>query len=279
MLRAGVLTGVLTGVACGVDNDSRQRKLVVVVGQSNALGQQRTNNLTVPPLDIGNPYPNVRNWQKTAQAFANPPTWTINVSGAPLAAQTGTVANNTGQTTNLMGPSLTLGRYLDGFLPGGIDVAVFGVSATNIAVHWLPTGTYPASQPNLHTQSITYINDILLATGDQLGAIVWVQGETDAQNATHAGAYQTNLQAVFNAYRAAFPGVPIIFNRLSSSCIAANTAAVRTAQAAVQAATSNCTMVDVDTLTLTDGYHFSADAYADLGRSLGAAVRAAGVTP
>lgn len=275
MIRMGILVGVLSGIACGINAGTEPRKLIVLLGQSNAIGQQRTNNLTVPPLDIGNAYPNVRYWQKSAQVGNNPPTWSVNVAGASLASHTGTVANNSGSTTNLMGPALTLGRYLDGFAPNQIDLAVFGVSGTSIGVHWLVNGTYPASQPNLFTQAVTYINDVLAASGDDLGAIIWVQGESDAQNATYAGQYQTNLQAVFNGLRAAFPNVPLIFNRLSSSCAAANTAAVRTAQNAVQAATSLCTIVDVDALTLTDGYHFNADGYAVLGNTFGAATRTA----
>lgn len=264
-----------------------KRKIVAIVGQSNAVGQGDSTLIT-NDAGLTSPLSSVRHYQITSQgpAPSDPITWSTGSPGSPvvgsLAPYTSSVANIAGATTTCMGPELALGHYLDEVLSNQTDLVTFAVSGTSIASHWLPTSGYPTSGSggvNLFHQMIAALQDAEARLSGQIVTIIWIQGESDAQNATDAGNYQTNLQATFNAIRTYY-SVPIIFNQLSSGCAAANTNTVRTAQAAVQAATSNCYMFSVDDLILqTDNYHFNTNSYNVLGFRLGAQVLSAlGIT-
>jgi len=165
-----------------------------------------------------------------------------------------------------------MGRHLDYYAANRVDICNVAVSGSTLATNWLPSVNWPSGGTNLFNQMVTIVNAAAASFGSSIAAFVWIQGEGDAADSTMASNYQTNLTALFNAVRAQWPGVPIVFNQLSNSNSGAFKATVRTAQSNVAGAFSSCTMIGVDDLTLTDGQHFNADSYAALGDRLGSAL-------
>lgn len=262
----------------------RQRRIIAFLGQSNEVGQG-DSSIIGNATGLTTPLSTVNRYQITSQGPvpSDPITWSTGSPGSPvigsLQPYTSSVANIAGATTTCMGAELSMGHYLDEVV-SEFDIVSFGVSGTSIAAHWHPSAGYPSTGPNLFHLAMTALADAEVQLGGTIVAIVWCQGETDAQNATNAGNYATNLQAVFNAFRTYYPKAPIIFNQLSTGCAAANTSTVRTAQATVQGATTNCTMFSVDDLNLlVDGYHFNTNSYVVFGYRIACQVLAAlGIT-
>jgi len=96
--------------------------------------------------------------------------------------------------------------------------------------------------------------------------LIWIQGESDAANATDAAAYQTNLEATFSAFRTAWgAGLKIIIVKLYDFPSVGDYASdVQTAQEAIATAQGNTYLVDpvtegIDSMTdLLDTIHYNA---------------------
>lgn len=250
------------------------RYMFALWGQSNAFGQQGTANIkNAQRVNVGNVYANVNLRQKSSQpAAADPIVWTTDSFGS-LSSYTSSQDNNSshGIDGTGLGPAQSLGRHFDYYQRNKCDVACVGVSGSTLATHWLPSGSFPSGGTNLYQQAIAVTNSAMASFGSQIAGFFWVQGETDATDATMAANYQTNLTALFNAVRAAYGPIPIVFAQLSSSMGAAHAADVRAAQAAVAAAFSNCTMVVTDDVPLgPDNIHYTADGYVALGDRMAA---------
>lgn len=261
------------------DNESTAityRQLVAIMGQSNAVGQQWMTNVTnIYRTGFGAAFGDVSLKQKMSQTLADPLVWSTGPTTGDLEQYSSTENNNSGHDTLLMGTELTLGRHLDFYSPtSNFDIVKFAVSGTDCGTHWKPTGTFPTSPGdanNLFTQGMAFLHEAELELNGNVVAIVWIQGESDALDATLAAAYEVNLTAVFAAMNAAYPNAKILFPMLLTACTATHKATVRTAQAAVDAALSYATTVDYDNtgLNLTDGIHYGADSYMQLGDNLG----------
>jgi hypothetical protein len=251
------------------------RFMFPIWGQSNAFGQQGTANLlNAQRINIGNVYANVNFRQKSSQPpAADPILWTTDSFGS-LSSYTSTQDNNSshGIDGTGLGPAQSLGRHLDYFERNKCDITCVGVSGSTLAVDWLPTGTFPAGT-NLYDQALAVTNAAMASFGSQIAGFFWVQGETDATDAGQAAAYEANLTALFNAVRAAYGPIPIVFAQLQSGVAAAHVATIRTAQANVAAAFSNCTLVLTDDIGLGgDNIHYTADGYAALGDRMASAM-------
>lgn len=280
--RVRAVVGALVGISCGAGADeigsgaTFENNIVAVVGQSNALGQQWSSNITNSlRTGIGNAQADILETHKWAQNRSSPAVWTSEqTTAAPMAAYTSSVNNNSGQSTNLIGFQQTLAYHLNFF---GYEhrQTGFAMSGTNLETDWL--GTYQDPDPNLLEQSITYLQEQEIVHNGRIKVIAWAQGESDAQVEAYANAYEDNLTTVFEAYHEAFPNAIIVFYKLHTGCNATYTSTVRTAQVAVAAALSDYVhMIDVDYMVeafyLPDGYHFSADAYVALGHLYGNAI-------
>ena len=267
----GVLHNPRHGVIRGVKHfthplSSVAMPIIAILGQSNAVGQGDAAlvsnytglNATYAPVTIK---------QKMAQgpAVADPIVWTTGPSVQTLRPYTTSTANIAGATTTAMGIEIEMGKYLHETLTNGLGIVQFAVSGTSIAAHWHPSAGYPASGDNLFTQAMDFCQAAQTDLTGQIACIVWIQGESDAQSAPNAAAYEANLTATFNAMRVRFPGVPIVAMKLSPYCTATETATVRAAQVAVQAALPNIRLFNCDDLELVDGYHFASNSIAVMG--------------
>jgi hypothetical protein len=260
------------------------RKLIIVAGQSNAAfpAWADASAHTAPGIiepqrsGVGNSFANVNQRAKASWTTADPPVWHID-STAALAGVSSSAGNPAGKTSNMLGFQQAMLRHLDYYRSNAWDVVTVAITATSLAVHWLPTGTFPTvgGQPNLFTQMLTVADAAAVSFSSTPAVFVWCQGESDGADATQAAAYETNLTALFAAVRAHWPGIAIVFNKLSSqNTNATQSATIRTAQVNVAAATSNCTLVTIDDagIMMADHAHFVSDACNALGDRFGNAI-------
>lgn len=276
------MTGILgLGGLRGILGSLLVRQLILFAGQSNVNGPAWADatGKVLPGLTeqqrsgIGGSFAPVKMRHKVSWTTADPPVWHCDSTG-PLAGYTSSVGNPTGHTTNLLGVQQSCMRHLDYYRGNSWDVCTMGITATSLAVHWNPAGTYPTAQTNLFGQFLALGDAAAAAFGSTPAGFVWIQSESDGADATQAAAYAVNLAALFAAVRAHWPGIVIVMTSLSTANTNATFGAtIRAAQIAVQAATQNCTLVNTDDLALmADHAHYTSDACAALGDRIGNAL-------
>lgn len=259
---------LLVTAACGGASgrpDDAARPLVIIAGQSNAVGGAAVTDISDPALEAeySRADPAVHIDMQIALNQATPIEW-IYFSG-DLQPRDGSGLR--------MGAELSLARTMvDGSLIGQ-----FAVSGTSLARRWHPDATYPSDppdSPNLYAQFIAYIEALEADRGMEATAIVWIQGNADAADLTTAEVYGENLQTFLDTIRAdlarpirfAFDELPTIDAPYAS--------VVRGRQAAFAEANADNGVVMVHTgdLALRDGDHYTADSFITLGQRFGAAL-------
>lgn len=231
--------------------------LVVIFGDSNAVGQGTTSSADaafgVTTATATVPF----HVTYATNGALDPPTM---ITIGPRDLQPYDVGAVPG-----LGVELTLGRelYLEGFAP---YVAKFALNATT-ADNYKPSSTYPSSGGNLLARLKAYIDARIAESGKQLGAVVISLGVNDASSGITANAYQTNMTDIIASLRSSYgSSLKVVLIRVNSGSSPAEIATVRTAQAALDAADANLTVVDNDTLTLSDGLHYTSSSYLQLGQ-------------
>jgi len=154
------------------------------------------------------------------------------------------------------------------------------MGTTSLAYAWPPTGSFPTRDDNLFTQQVAFTKDVLVHTGDQIAALVWIQGEQDATatvqpSATDYGANLTTFVADERAALGLSDDVPFIYGRLNAKYPrAVGRDLVRRGQDANQ--TSTQIIVDQDPYPLRSGnVHYTTEGVLDLGHAYGRAILAA----
>jgi hypothetical protein len=162
--------------------------------------------------------------------------------------------------------------HTDGLAKGGCGVACvrqllatyprvalihYTIGGTTLAGNWGPgQGVRGDAEKFVSNNLASFPHPI---TG---AAFVWAQGETDAENASYAAAYQSNLTAFVADMRAliSFPTARFVIKELDPTLSHTYTAQVLAAQQAVAAAVSNVrTVTGVDFLIGSpDGIHGTA---------------------
>lgn len=202
--------------------------VIVVGGQSNASGYGT-------PLDVANfDPPNPRIWQ-FANANSNPTNGNKKIVGIdPMWFYESAHQNQ-------VGPAMPFARWYLQTIPTNRNVllvpaACGGTGFTTSSLVSPPAGF--VSKPlggcwlvggdggggvNLYQLAVNQTNAALaLNPNNRITAIMWVQGEDDAQDNMLASAYQTALDALFTALRANIPGasnVPIIVGQMNPDAI------------------------------------------------------------
>lgn len=164
-----------------------------------------------------------------------------------------------------------------GHTPHTVQVAQGG---TSLAVDWQP------GQLKMYENLVHYYAQAIASRraptnpGAARTVLVWIQGETDAGNATWAGDYAANWSTMITALRSALSlaSLKVIMVRLNVACTATHTATVRTQQAAIASGDALVTLVDSDAYALAaDGLHYTAAGATGLGLALATAI--SGVMP
>lgn len=98
--------------------------------------------------------------------------------------------------------------------------------------------------------------------------IFWMQGETDAQDATMAAAYLANLTAAHSAFRTRWGdgSSKLTIGRIYDNSAYAQRATIRSAQVSVAALSNLNTWLNTDGFTLADTHHFNAAGVSQFGK-------------
>jgi len=120
--------------------------------------------------------------------------------------------------------------------------------------------------------------DVLIPSG-----ILWMQGESDANNEYATSIYKDNLAMLIDSIRTVFsaPGMPVAIGRISESHNDADSLvwtwgdAVREAQAKYVAEDGKAALVtSTDNYSYSDPWHYDSEGYLDLGRKFAEAMAA-----
>lgn len=237
------------------------RHLVVVAGQSNAVGTASIKFITERP-EVAEPYPAVtfRQWWHTGDK-TDPMPWNI-VPPGPLAPR----VEDTG--VRKFSVELSMLRDLDAARPGQWEGAKVAVGGTSLYTHWNVAGTYPALPAGIHNLYQQLADDVLAIeseTGSLLDTIVWIQGGEDALEPYTASAYAANAEAFVAELHSQLGPFRFVFDRLSSKAALPYQDVVREQQAQMAVDIEDAVMVDADDLDMPYPPHYSADAYVTLG--------------
>jgi hypothetical protein len=179
-------------------------------------------------------------------------------------------------TAGQFGPEVKLASLLQPYLGRKIYFLKYGVGASKLAADtgndWNVSSTNELYN-NLKTY-ITTLKTALLSSGKTpvIKAIIWMQGEEDATNATHAAAYEANLTALIGDIRTflVLPNLPFIIGRINGASDASEVyrADVRAAQAAVDSAVANTYLIDTDSYPLQDTVHYNYNGQQTFGQDI-----------
>ena len=159
-------------------------------------------------------------------------------------------------------------------------IVKYANGGTNLAVLWKAGGDatevgdgseYVTFQQTVNAGLVSLAVRFPNATLERAG-MLWVQGETDTENAGHTAAYEANLTAFIADVRATYgSGLPFYVSRLSSSQTALNAgrlASIRAAQEAVAGADHRTFLIDMDGFGMkSDNLHFNAAGQQSLGQA------------
>lgn len=251
--RRALLGGAAALAGCGKGRaeHATPTELVVVAGQSNALGF-RLSGRDLPP-GAYQPDERVRIW--TGRGF-----------------ETMTPGVNTGSPNNpqCWGPEVGYARaWLAAHRIGTLHIVKHARGSTALAPNagrdWSPESGELFAQ----TAAAVQAGRRALPSPAAVGAILWMQGEQDAAAEATARAYGRNLSRALPRMRAewADPTTPVLFGRIGLNWPYAGL--VRTAQAQVDAADPLAASVETsDYPLLPDGLHYAAAGQLRLGADL-----------
>jgi hypothetical protein len=243
-----------TALLAGCERPAGPADLVVVAGQSNALGFRLSGEDLPPDLRQGDPQ--VRIW--TGQRF-----------------ETLRPGRNTGSPNNpaAWGPEVGFARAWRAAHPDRtLYVVKLARGSTRLAggpgPDWAPgSGELFADTESEVRKARRRLTDAGLTP--RVRAILWMQGESDAVQPQAAAAYRANLAAAVAQMRARWgeADTPVLIGRIAPGWPQA--AQVRAAQAAVDAADPLTASVDTAAYPLLpDGAHYAAAGQLRLGAEL-----------
>lgn len=170
-------------------------------------------------------------------------------------------------------------------MPNEWAVGLIGIDGSSMD-RWKPSTTYPTGGPPFWNETmLDTIEDIQRKTQSSLrrGAVMWLQGTSDALSGALAAAYLTNINALFDQigarYCAAASDLCISVDRISQQFIdnfeggVPDGPAVRAAETAfVAAEPRRRALINTDDLALVDNAHFADNSYATVGVRHAAAI-------
>lgn len=231
--------------------------LIVVDGQSNAVGGARTADLPPELAVYAAPYPAVlRAYQMNCPKEGVAGACSLVQGWAPLAPRAGT-------TGDLFGVELGLGRELDAL---GRDVAIL-TTATNgsgLNKEWEPE----ASPGTWQWQYMTSAIDARLAelpTGSYVAGLVVVGAEADAHTQSLARMVDDELAWMTLAFRARYGDVPVVVTELSAPGLE-YTADISERQWRLVGRVPRLAVIETGDLVYRDGIqHYDAASFITLG--------------
>lgn len=270
-------------------------KLYYLGGQSNMDGYGFVKEL---PAELTEPPAGVRIYQSSAEMDNSP----VNGAGkwSPLLPGHGRDFKSDGVTntySDRFGVELTLARRLRELDPSS-PVAIVKYSKGGTSIHVDAAGNFGCWDPDFEKGNGINQYDHFLATlrkalavrdidGDGTddtlvpAGIVWMQGESDANNEGIARQYEANLKRLMDLIRAALrvDDLPVVIGRISDSGKDTDGkvwdygAIVRKAQANFCAEDACASLVtSTDKYGYSDTWHYDTAGYIDLGRQFAEAM-------
>jgi hypothetical protein len=225
-----------------------------------------SNDAYQPDVNFWDYAPNVLgyvNFPLRTGYFVNNP----GVGGSWVPLQTGF-----GYMTDQFGPELSFGARLHELMPNDdIYLVKLGVSSTNLAVDWNPSGT-GGPEYDLFKARVVAAMQNLIASGKNptIAGMIWMQGEDDAAGGdASAGAYAQNLTNLVTTVRSTFPNatnMKFVTGRITTAFgDATDNGLVRSAQENVSDLVGNASWVNTDDLEWAYYGHYGTQGQIDLG--------------
>ena len=168
--------------------------IFVIAGQSNFSGRGFNNQVyTAPGSGV------------SAVMFGNDDKWKALVDPFD---------SNAGQIDNVSG---------DGAAGSLVPLLASSIAADqNVPVAFIPTAKggsgiaswLPAANHKLSSTLFGSMERRIDATGGKVRAVLWFQGETDAQNCVSAATYTTNMNTIVNTINADYPGLKTLVGQI-----------------------------------------------------------------
>ncbi len=156
-----------------------------------------------------------------------------------------------GDTANDIGPEVGFGYTINNLFPDDdIYLIKHGALSTSLAAQWNPNGS--GAEYNIFKSRVNTAMADLTAGGlsPEIAGMIWMQGESDAYNATYGAAYEANLTNLINTVRSDFttPDMQFVVGRITDLSVYGFPAVpqVRTAQETVPGVVGNSSWIDTD---------------------------------
>lgn len=165
------------------------------------------------------------------------------------------------------GPELTFGLDMENYFPSDkIALIKWAYGATSLYDDWNPSKTDNCYSKFKDTV-ISQIAELSKTYTPVIRGMLWMQGESDALNASQAEAYETNLRSFISTVKTEFscPDLKFVIGRISDSTAWTYRDTVRKAQAKIADETANTKMIDTDDLSRWDLFHYDNDGLYTLG--------------
>ncbi|VGO11496.1 hypothetical protein PDESU_00040 [Pontiella desulfatans] len=171
------------------------------------------------------------------------------------------------------GPEIAFAHVMaEAFPESTIAIVKTSAGGTRLWKHWLPGQA-------MNQRFFGNIGNALETLHDyEVCGMLWMQGESDAEELDKAKAYEENLKTFFADVRkqTALPDLPIVMGRISSSLLKEtpwcfdHAGIVQQAQEKVAAADDHVFIINTDHLeTLKDNTHFNGPSQIRLGTEMG----------
>lgn len=238
-----------------------------IVGGSNGLGMT-DYNATQADLGYGFQVPFTASlFNQTWAVSPTDPMTFLSTGSAPLAAYAAAGQNN-------MGSEQALGRWMVNYgLASNPFIVKWDVGALSLRRHFI--AAYPTTGSTNYQSCVGYLNARQTEAGRKLEFLVWNQGEVDANDATDAPAYASNLATAMANLRADLgnPGLFIVIVGLNSSVTMSLKATVRSAQSGYVAVDSNSVLISTDDLPVPLNAIYPMGPLTSIGNRIGVALR------
>jgi hypothetical protein len=255
-------------------------KVFLLGGQSNMAGLGGFPNDTPQPgygADKPLPAPynvvqtDVNFWNYSGALLPNP--WNSNgINNPDIGTTWVSLQNGFGWEPVEFGPEVSFGYRLHNLFPGDqIYLVKLGVNGSDLANSWNPNGT--GGNYNLFQLRVNAAIKNLTDDGNPptVAGMIWMQGDSDAQNAATAAAYEANLTNLIEHVRNDFdsPGMRFVIGRITTyydtNPTAGGNATVRDAQVFVGSHFPNTACIDTDDLQWAYDAHYGTQGQIDLG--------------
>jgi hypothetical protein len=249
--------------------------LVAILGQSNAIGFGRADQLTGSDAELATAFPGVLYDAVVIVAAGVPlgPNF-ARYSFGPLAPYSyeGGAAQ--------FGAEMTMGRDLAAAAPGKFFITKWAQSGASLSLNLGAGVAYPGVGPNEAHLMLMHVGNAMEACDCSQLVVVWIQGEADAQTVADAQEYQQKLTGLIALFRSSWPSSRWVVSRLNDDFVNSiyhpqATATVQAAEAAVVAGDSLTALVDPSAIALSsDHTHYTTQGYLQLGHLYASAVLA-----